>query len=874
MNILGVSAFGLKDRAYPCLSGTPQMDYCLSNLVLPISPLGKIQCGGDGVHERVHSGLYWPPNARVNKDTMLRRVPAALAWSLLVDAGDKPLRWKTEDGVSFPLATLLAAHIRKQLQHVTDTDKEYAQAVIAIPDHLDEYGQESLLQALKLDKSRTDFMLLWRPVAAAMAWLDKVKITEIHQDDRLLVIYLGPDAMEFTTFGLRKRNHGNKTFILPVRNRPSLEPGMTGWEWGCSLAEQVDLACANDLGALWQVLTFFPEIWASVAQIPWNKAELPRPWSISTGWRYWSPSPDLLETINTCPIAHSNNLPSLISRACLAVGTRRKSTAATWAEYLKEELDIAVKHHKGRVRGVVLCGPLMPSHPPKWLFASFPNILAKQEPHPDTIWIANDHQDPIAEGAQLFGKRLATGEPTYLDTLPSLALLTETLGKHIWVDIVETKECEGGQDYQNTIDDTFCLKGGTDTMEIYLKKERRKDPQNLAASDLSLSPYRHGNVPFPAIPKVDVPLKVEVKMRPASGLAKVNFTPHNEDFMMGQSVSFDYSQMLPIFKTELPEPAVGWPEDLHFEVTSNKEAFNDHNILNFLTSYLSSDFISRLDAMKKSLCSSYPEWKQGQQVFKKKIDENGKAGSSYGNEVILKIQNRIDKESEKFLGKLFSDDQTRIFVVRSTWLWGGTPCSVVKYLENYFNSYQCNTYDQKWNHYVESASRCFTNQKQYILLFNSILKRSKIHEVSGFPIQSARSISRILAYRKDGWTGLTEAMAINFIIRSIEIVDFEVHESKKIKQKFFQGALLFLVLLKYRMADSKFMDPNNRITKMQFTKMESNLRKAIEIGRNNYEGNVIAADRIEKLINGVIEFMYYRGKSGIISMLDSEAGGN
>lgn len=198
--ILGISAFGLKDCVATSDQGCTATDFYLADAVLPQSALGHILTGDDAEEERIHSGLLWPPEAQVTPDAPLRRVPIPVAWSLMVDAGDRPVRWNAGKGVSIPLANILAAHIKG----LTGTSFEtQGDTVVAIPDHLDEFGQETLLQAL--GGSRNGVKLVWRPVAAAMAWLDQARPTDLATDDYMLVIYMGPDAMEFSTFGLRKK---------------------------------------------------------------------------------------------------------------------------------------------------------------------------------------------------------------------------------------------------------------------------------------------------------------------------------------------------------------------------------------------------------------------------------------------------------------------------------------------------------------------------------------------------------------------------------------------------------------------------------------------------------------------------------------------
>ena len=94
---------------------------------------------------------------------------------------------------------------------------------MTIPNNLDEFGQEALLSEIKR-LGYEAVTMVWRPVAAALAWLDKVEgdfPQHMHQNDHIHIIYLGSDALEFTTFRLRFKESKNRLYVLPLRDRPT-----------------------------------------------------------------------------------------------------------------------------------------------------------------------------------------------------------------------------------------------------------------------------------------------------------------------------------------------------------------------------------------------------------------------------------------------------------------------------------------------------------------------------------------------------------------------------------------------------------------------------------------------------------------------------
>jgi hypothetical protein len=215
--IFGCSFDGFRDRFWIAGERAPRGDtFYLADVVLPPKPFGQLLTGDEAEQSRVSSGLPWPPEARVSPGHLLRRVPVPCAWRFLVDAGDKPLRWSVGGGASFPLATILAAHIARRLGGV---DRGQDEIVIAIPNELDEFGQDGLLRDLKRQGFQR-IRLVWRPIAAALAWLERTQNAfpkNIPSDDFIIVVHLGPDCMEFVPFRLREKEFQGKHYIIPLR---------------------------------------------------------------------------------------------------------------------------------------------------------------------------------------------------------------------------------------------------------------------------------------------------------------------------------------------------------------------------------------------------------------------------------------------------------------------------------------------------------------------------------------------------------------------------------------------------------------------------------------------------------------------------------
>lgn len=863
--VYGISAFGLNDSVASPGDGLKKSGFYVADAVLPKRALGQIRTGNEAEQERVHSGIYWPPEARVKPGQPLRRLPIPVAWSLLVDSGDTtaPVRWNVGHGVSIPLADILSAHVRGLMhENAFDADND-SRAVVAIPNHLDEFHQEAMLQAFGTVRERIS--LVWRAVAAAMRWLDEAMPENLEPGDWMLVAYMGADGIEFTSFELREEVCEGRRFLLPVRNRPRQSPGPAGWQWACALAVKADPICSKDHGAFWQAFTNFPELWAAIAGLQWKTQELPRAWSTGKGWRYWHPSLDLFDEATRCSIEGGGLLHELIKTSCSIPLRHRESKGKTWGLHLIGSFNEALQQRQGRLRGAVVCGPLYASTAQTWLQDVHINLPCLQEARPDTLWLPNAAVDPVATGARLFGQRIAAGLPTYLDTLPGLAVYAEKPGGGLeWVDVVEAKECAGGQAYTRNIPDRFFLKKQTDALHVYLQKEAQENDTE--------TPYRYDIVKFPSIPDRDVKLTIEVEMRPASGLARVVIVPEEEETFQGRAKIFDYSRMKKVDARDLPEPALRWPETLHREATISEDAFKDSRFIRFIDlsdSVLQSEFLQKLDNVKIALYSSF--WNAETNSYEIKIDENGLTGSQYGNEVMKALAAKIESRADTFLRSLIPNPETEKYIVRSTWLWARTPNAIIDYLTHFFMINSQNKYGATWNYFAESASRCMTKKKNISTLFNAIFKRSKsgIKSLSLFPIQSSRSLARVLSYREDAYDALEDDMAVHFAMRAAEVIRKQVR-NRNIANSFFEGAFLFLTLLRFRIKEPDFMDPENPRDANLFKEVENCMKEARAIVQN--QPNRLA--KIDWLIQGIVDFMYSKGQSGLISAIASEAGGD
>ena len=89
------------------------------------------------------------------------------------------------------------------------------------------------------------------------------------------------------------------------------------------------------------------------------------------------------------------------------------------------------------------------------------------------------------------------------------------------------------------------------------------------------------------------------------------------------------------------------------------------------------------------------------------------------------------------------------------------------------------------------------------------------------------------------------------------------------KQSFFQAARLFLYLLRFRVVEHGFLDPENQLDSDLFHRTLKCL-KAAEKHFSRY--NSMAGIRAKDLVIGIENFMRYEGSNEILKALDELAG--
>ena len=697
---------------------------------------------------------------------------------------------------SYYCSDLLAEYIKSLINHsissgaVSKNDpsrlKSSDELVIPIPNEINEYGQEYLLRSFASKQMNVTFV--WRPVAAAIRWLDRLGREQgIGEGDWLEVVYAGPDFVECTDFRLRKEQASGREWILPVRHRPSQQDheDLSGLQLVSLFALQSAGDLLSEKSAQWEAVNVCADLWqCCCGAVPDGIA---RPFNDGAGWKLWKPQS-----------------AADLSRIKIAtVEFLRESGVSQNLQKGASLLDVLCGHHKAMEEkhdnespcAIVLCGPMAS----KKLAGALARTLGVQFSSSfKRGCILYSDEDDISQGAFLYSQRLKAGLPTYYDVLPSLQIAYEDRNdqEYKWEDLVNEKEIAGGQTYHLPVPiERFLLGAGQNSLFVYLRKE----------SELSDdSGLRRGFVKFAAKPKDDVHLRINVSMKAAAGLAKVVLTSIDSDFLPAGGQYFDYSKMEPCEESDLPEITLSFPKEVVEEPTvRNEEALMQ--MQNVIDAHKKNrgDIKLVIEAVK-SLGSV-----KNTDTFKyqKIINSLGNADDPETMEMLPKFGEAASWIIMDCLEKYRSHDFLKVPEVNqvvsdaANKMFASAPISVRNLLFDKVKTGLQNKNFKDAIKFFQRACKCAKTDIEIKRLFDFYLSVPYEDSKKNY---YTRGIVQLLAYRSNSKTIMTQDLAERMVFASLDTFK-EMADTGNIKNKFMDATRLLMMSLKFRFHDQNFL---------------------------------------------------------------------
>lgn len=525
MSSIGLDLPGLNSTA--CRVGTDGMSEISasaaplqpSSVLLPLIARERPVGGNAALRSARGIGMSWPPLAQSGvldgkgwPQECRGRILVAECWSRLGKCLETR-EWSPPDGLPRQRELTPAQVIAWEAAAAAGRlEVKGEEVVLAIPNRLGEDGQQDLLDALRDPVHRLGRVrLLWRPVAALLSWCDEQDLIDGGAWDgaTVLVIDAGVYGVEVTPLTLRLSSPvEGRCYLQPVRSAPEEMAGEEHpdeWKFWPGLAAQ--------------------EIAAGLA-VQEESAEITGfgrgaidPASVEAGFLL---SGFVLERMFAQPGDEGRVPVAFASAAHLPVWVTMKAARKKPERTLTE---LSAEVEKGALfrptAPVLLIGPLAP------LIADrlSPELRRRVRLLP---------AEAVAQGAALYGWRLARDLPTYLDILPSLHLFVlkgedQEAG---WKEIIPPGfEIAGGQTYNKTVSSAVSIGKGTDTLISILKR----------GGD---TVFRKLTTKLPTVPERDTPLDLIVTASSAGGRAQIEMRPAKHPvFGPGRTVLLDWGSM-------------------------------------------------------------------------------------------------------------------------------------------------------------------------------------------------------------------------------------------------------------------------------------------------------------------------------------------
>lgn len=507
------------------------------------------------------SGLDQSVDSKFSQETGgIARLPVAYAWEMLaqVREGNLPPTWSwpQEDDAtgSITPGRALAIATRDIQASLSEYDSSRGQPTrasrtLVVPNALSELQQDHLLRSLRLEAGQT--RLLWRPVAAALAWIDRharglgPAARHLESIGCLLHLHLGAESWEATVLELVRYVDADGTrWLLPGRRLPEdgLAEPLRGWPARC--LEQVAAQVLQDGGSpgdarRWNLL------WAS----PWSHASLLDEQDTDRARASLPPwiSPQLAAEARRLladalwGMSRTDTPDQRWLVAERLIGDRASTrTPTTWMRGLRAAID------SPRLLGAVVTGPFaaLPLSAGGILGTSL--VASASSLTSDKILVEGNAPGScglLAGAAAEFSRRSALSQPTYLDTLPSVRMIAIINCEPEWINLLETDEpwVMGSQPWSKEPENSrFSIQKGDRDLIVSIHRG-------------GTSTCRRVKADFESPAEKPTPVKLHVSLTPGQGAPRVEVIPADRKVFQGRSLTFDWTTAEDTGRTEKAE---------------------------------------------------------------------------------------------------------------------------------------------------------------------------------------------------------------------------------------------------------------------------------------------------------------------------------
>lgn len=428
------------------------------------------------------TGFDYPLEAKYSPqtETGCGRFPLTEIWSRLgapkKDQNSKHWKWlhqRHEVPSIKALNTFIGHTLRNLKKSSASSDTTPGPAVVVVPNHITIEQRSQLLRSLR---DRTT-KLLWRPIAAAMAWSRENQDLLDDPDQPQLYIYclhLGLEGFTIDQVPFREYDGSSETALIPVRERNLLPH-----------CPEIGLAsCRDSLKELG--IESDEEVWKTL---------------------YSSAAPHRLFEID----AFKNSLSEYWVRQFSDPST----TLVQWLEQVKRQIEQKIHNQNPGLPHAVICtGEFSMDLPgntslPQLILEKLGIETGKIILESNSGWL---RPESLAISAHTYSRNLAKDRVSYLDELPDLQLLITKRGVAEWRSLREEELVPGGKPATLIKVKDFSLTLGERHLNFFVHHE---DYETVRKAELS----------FTQAYDQDIQLELDVSLEPAGGNAVIEARP-------------------------------------------------------------------------------------------------------------------------------------------------------------------------------------------------------------------------------------------------------------------------------------------------------------------------------------------------------------
>ena len=501
-------------------------------------------------------------------------------------------------------------------------------------------------------------------------------------------------------------------------------------------------------------------------------------------------------------------------------------------------------------------------------------------------------EDAVA-GACEYVARLSNRLPTYFDHIfeIEIAALNEEGESHDFIALFpEETRVPGNQEFKRRLEGRFAVQPGSQTLSFHLW--RQDDPAHVRRSKTDLD----------AAPSDSVPITLEVTQRPVSGYATIEVLPEIDRALGGRRMVLDWEKMDLEAKSRaqvIVELDRNLPKSFpnHLPTITDSVAWENVDPRMAMRSYLSTPVMSfsferaasdlRVAISRRVSSPRYYNVDIDQPVYL--FDSNGDMppqipGDRNGNpaDLVAKVRAKIAADMEggariwrstAGMPQVMSD-----LFLAGCWMYARAPETCLAYVRDVFRS------RAEIGRRVESIGRVVSSDddvKAALKWLMDRLRRKVAQRSTTLRIaRELKAVSTIIQYRENAYLFLDPADAIDlarFALMNLS-VQLDAKDAsgrpKDLKFSFLFSATVFLLALRYRKKDPRFLEPPAKGAKgtLNFSEALQILKRAFDTVKDDLRRKRRGIHRLApNVISNAIEFLQKSGGNPDIIMVICKA---